>query len=121
MYENLSISQRTTSKRIGVSQKTIQRILPGWNLRPYKIQLTHPLNEDYKQKRFVFAQNMNQLINDDGINVNQIFFCDKANFYLLTMDSLTNKITGFRHTKSSHSRNQGIKTSKSHRLLCSVR
>ena len=32
-----------------------------------------PLNEDYKQKRLVFAQNLKQLINDDGINVKQIF------------------------------------------------
>ena len=66
--ENPSTSQRTNARRIGVSQMTTQ--------------FTQPLNEDYKQKILVFAQNMKPLIKDDGINVKQIFFSDEANFYL---------------------------------------
>ena len=54
------------------------------------------MNEDYKQKRWVFAQNMEQLINDDGINVKQILSLTKLIF--IYMDTLINKITDFRHT-----------------------
>ena len=61
---------------------TIRRILSDLNLRPYKIQFTQPLNKDYKQKKLVFVQDMEKLINDNGINVNQIFFSDEDNFYL---------------------------------------
>ena len=79
---NPSTSQRTTAKRIGVSQNTIQGMVSDLNLRPYQIQVTQPLNEDYKQKRLVFAQNMKQPIYDDALNVNQIFFSDESNFSL---------------------------------------
>ena len=74
MTENSSKSQRTTARRIGVSQMTFQRMLSDLNLRPYKIQFTQPLNKDYKQKRLVFVENIKQLINEDGIYVKQIFF-----------------------------------------------
>ena len=40
------------------------------------------LQTDYKQNRLVFARNMKQLINKDGIDVKQIFFCDEVNFDL---------------------------------------
>ena len=70
-------------------------MLSDLNLRPYKIHFPQPLNEDYKQKRLVFAQNMKQLRNANGINVKQIFFLTKLIF--IYMDILTNKITGFGH------------------------
>ena len=82
MTKNPSTSQRTTARRIDVLQMTIQRMLSDLNLRSYKIQFTQPLNEDHKQKILVFAQNMKQLMNDDGINVKQFFIPDGAYFYL---------------------------------------
>ena len=110
MTENPSTSQRTTARRIGLLQMTIQRMLSVLNLRPYKIQFTHPLNEDYKQKRLIFVKNMKQLINGDGISVKQIFFSDNGPI---------NK-QNYRFWKFSHYWNQGIETSKSHRLVCSL-
>ena len=77
---NPSTSQRTAARRIGVSKKTIQRMLSDLKLRPYKIQFTQPLNAEHEQKRLIFAQNIKQLRNDDGIYVKQIFFFDQANF-----------------------------------------
>ena len=82
MTDSPSTSQRTTTRRMCVSPITIQQKLSDLNLQPYKIQFTEPLNEDHKQKRLVFAQNMKQLMKDDDINVKQIFFSDEANFYL---------------------------------------
>ena len=68
MTENPSTSQRTTARRIGISQMNIQRILSDLSLRSSKIEFTQPLNEEYKQKRLVFSQNMKQLMKDDGSN-----------------------------------------------------
>ena len=82
--ENPFTSQRNTARRIAVKQMNFQRMMSDLNLRPYKIQFTQPLNEYYKHKRLVFAQNIKQLINDDGIDVKQIFFSDEANFYFHT-------------------------------------
>ena len=79
MTEHPCTARRTTARRIGVS---IQRMLFDVNLRSVKTQSTQPLNKDYKQKRLVFAQNIKQLINGDGINVKQIFFSNETNFYL---------------------------------------
>ena len=82
MTKNPSTPQKITASWIGVSQMTIQRMLSDLILQHYKIQFTQPLNEDCNQKKLVFAQNMKQLINVDGINVKQIFFSDEADFYL---------------------------------------
>ena len=65
MTSNPSTSQTNTARRVSVFWNTIERMV-------FVL-----LNEDYKQKRFVFAQNIKQLINDDSINVNKFFSLTK--------------------------------------------
>ena len=77
-------------------------------LETCEIQFTQPLNEDYKQKKFVFWENMKQVINDDSINGKEEFFLTKLIF--IYMGTLTNNITDFGHTRILRNWNQGIKT-----------
>ena len=78
MTYNPSKLQRTTARRVGVSSRTIQRKITN-------------------RKRFFFAQNIKQLVNDDGINAKHLFLTKLIVIYI---DTLTNKITVFGYTRT---------------------
>ena len=75
-------SVRRACLRLNISRSTLQRIMRELSLSPYKIQLNQALNEDHKERRFQFAMDMLEKIDNDGITPNKIWFSDEAYFSL---------------------------------------
>ena len=81
--EELSISTRRLSQRLGVSTTTAWKVLhEDLECFPYKIQVAQQLTGAAIEKRLDFAGEMCQLIDERAININKIIFTDEAHFWL---------------------------------------
>ena len=82
-------SQRHASRQLGISRSSLRNIMKlDIGLFPYKIQLFHRLTDEDIARRMVFAQQMEDLIRENQIEIDKIWFSDEAHFQL---DGYVNK------------------------------
>lgn len=81
--EEPTISSRRLSQRLNVSQSTAMKILrEDLVCFPYKIQVAQQLTDAAVAKRFDFACEVCQQIDDNSIDIKKIIFTDEAHFWL---------------------------------------
>jgi len=80
---NPSVSTRELSAQIGVSRRSLQRIIhDDLNLFPYKIQITSKLNSLDLPIREQFCQKIIEMAEEDNNFINCLFMSDEAHFDL---------------------------------------
>lgn len=80
---NPSVSTRNLSGQIGISRRSLQRILhDDLNLFPYKVQITSKLNPQDLPVRLEFCQKMISMAEEDNTLINCLFMSDEAHFDL---------------------------------------
>lgn len=81
--ENPNLSIRSISRNLDLSSSSVQRILrKDLGIFPYKIQVGQRLERSDIERRFNFANEICQLIDEEGFDLNKIIFSDEAHFYL---------------------------------------
>jgi hypothetical protein len=75
-------STRSASRSLGISRRSIQRILKDQKFHPYKLRLHQQLEEEDFSARMEFAQEMLQMLEDDPTLLDSLVFSDEANFHL---------------------------------------
>lgn len=84
-----SISMRRAAQRFNISHSTVHKVLrKDLKKFPYKIQTAQRLTEAAKQRRFEFAIEFLDKIEDGTVDLNKIIFTDEAHFWL---DGYVNK------------------------------
>lgn len=92
--EQPTISSRRLSQRLKISQSTAMKLLKeDLECFPYKVQVAQQLTNAAVEKRFNFAGELCQMIDDKSIDINKIIFTDEAHFWL---DGYVNR-QNFRH------------------------
>lgn len=76
------ISLREASEILDISHSSVLRILKRQKFHPYKLQLTHELNEDDFDRRMDFCEQMMERCNVDENFASNIVFSDEATFML---------------------------------------
>lgn len=83
------ISERELGRNLGISQPSAHRILrKDLGFTPYKIQTFQALGDRDVKRRFDFAADTCQLIDDKKLDPHKILFTDEAHFHL---DGYVNK------------------------------
>lgn len=83
VQEEPSISSRRLSQRLRVSQTTAMKLLKeDLACFPYKIQVGQQLTDAAVEKRYSFAGELCQMIDDKSIDITKIIFTDEAHFWL---------------------------------------
>lgn len=83
LREEPTISTRKLSQRIGVSQGTAWSLLnKDLKLFPYKVQIGQQLTTAAVDKRYDFACDICQEIDDGNLDPTKIIFSDEAHFWL---------------------------------------
>lgn len=81
--ERPKCSTTRASLELTIPRTTLRRILKiDLGLKPYKIQLNQPLKPENCEARFDFANEMIELIENNSIDINRIWFTDEAHFDL---------------------------------------
>lgn len=77
------VSTRRLSQAIGVSQATAHRIMnEDLNLFPYKLQTVQPLPNDAPARRSDFANLILEAVDENRLNLSNVWFTDEAHFWL---------------------------------------
>lgn len=80
---NPRVSTRNLSAQIGVSRRSLQRIVhDDLNLFPYKVQITSKLNPLDLPIRLEFCQKIIEMAEEDNNFINCLFMSDEAHFDL---------------------------------------
>ena len=77
-----TMSTRQASAQIGVSQRTIQRILHAEGLHPYKLQLLQEISDEDCADRLTFCEEMLNAVQHDESLLSHILWTDEAHFHL---------------------------------------
>lgn len=75
-------SARQQSRILGISRKSLFRILKEIRFHPYKLQVVQKINERDKEVRLAFCTTMNGLLQDNPDTLNNLLMSDEAHFYL---------------------------------------
>ena len=79
--ENENISTRRAENELGVSRRSIGRMLHDLHYHPYKIQLTQELGEEDFATRMEFSHSQLDIISREPNFADRIFFSDEALFH----------------------------------------
>ena len=79
---NMQTSTRRLSEETGISRTSVQRIIMKTNIRKWKPQLKHQLNDGDFDRRVEFSQFVIDKQNIDGSFISNLNFADEAKFYL---------------------------------------
>jgi hypothetical protein len=77
---NPRMSQRRASLDLGISCKSLDRLMQDLNLKPYKTTLLQALNEDDPDRRMEFCEWILDSTQDDLILLDRILWTDEAIF-----------------------------------------
>jgi len=76
------MSTRHASVELGVSRRSVQRILHAEGLHPYKLQMLQEISEKDCTDRLSFCEEMLQAIREDETLLSHIVWTDEAHFHL---------------------------------------
>ena len=76
------MSLRRAENELGISRRSIQRVLKSLKYHPYKLQITHELGEEDFGARFEFSRSQLAIIAEDPDFPDNIIFTDEALFHL---------------------------------------
>lgn len=82
VLENPKTSVRRLAANLDMSKSTVQRILKGLNLTPYKPKILHKLHEEDLADRVQFSEDFLEILNADPEILKLIMFSDEANFHI---------------------------------------
>lgn len=80
--ENPNSSTRRAVNALGISRRTIQRILKDLKWHPYKIQIVQKITDEDKENRLEFAQDEIERISINPNHLPNLLFSDEAHFHL---------------------------------------
>ncbi|CAF5022496.1 unnamed protein product [Rotaria sp. Silwood1] len=78
--QNPQMSQRRASLELGVSRRSLQRLMQDLNLKPYKPKLLQALNEDDPDRRLEFCEWILNSTQEDPTLLYRILWTDEATF-----------------------------------------
>lgn len=112
--DNPETSTRRRSTQLGLSRRSVQRILATLALFPYKIQIVQKIRPTDYQKRLDFAMSLQQKVEEDPDFIHKLIMSDEAHF---TLNGFVNKqnsrIWAKENPRSIHQR-------ELHALKCTV-
>lgn len=82
VVEDPHVSTSTVSRAVGISQRSVLRVLHKNSFKPYKIHLVQELSEDDYDRRVEFCEIMMGNLDRNTIVLNNIVFSDEATFML---------------------------------------
>lgn len=82
VVEDPHVSTTSISQTVGISKRSVRRVLHQNHYKPYKIHLVQELSEDDFDRRVEFCELMMANIDNNTIGLNNIVFSDEATFML---------------------------------------
>ncbi|CAF3819549.1 unnamed protein product [Rotaria sp. Silwood1] len=76
------MSQRRASLELGISHRSLQRLMQDLNLKPYKPRLLQALNEDDPDRRLKFCEWILNSTQEDPTLLGRILWMDEATFQI---------------------------------------
>ncbi|CAF4941144.1 unnamed protein product [Rotaria sp. Silwood1] len=80
--QNPQMSQRRASLELGISRRSLQRLMQDLNLKPYKPRLLQALNEDDPDRRLEFCEWILNSTQEDPTLLDRILWTDEATFQI---------------------------------------
>lgn len=80
--ENPETSTRRRSQQLGMSRRSLQRILHMLHLFPYKMQLVHELKPNDAQERIQYSRRFQELCLENNEFIHKLIMSDEAHFHL---------------------------------------
>lgn len=80
--ENRQLSQRRAAVELGISRRSLGRIMDDLGLKPYRPRRLQALNGDDPDRRLQFCETFLAYVNEDPDVVNKIIWTDEAQFKL---------------------------------------
>jgi hypothetical protein len=79
---NPNVSVRDVAREVGVSPRSVSRVLHQNQFHPYKVQILHKLNDGDQDRRMQFCDEMIARIDANPNFVRNICFSDEATFFV---------------------------------------
>lgn len=79
--ENPNTSQENIGDLVGISKRSVGRILKHYHYHPYKIQLHQELKDTDFEKRLRFCNWADSKLRHDPAFFDKVLFCDEASFH----------------------------------------
>ncbi|CAF3819615.1 unnamed protein product [Rotaria sp. Silwood1] len=80
--QNPQMSQRRAALELGISRRSLQRLMQDLNLKPYKPRLLQALNEDDPNRRLEFCEWILNSTQEDPTLLDRILWTDEATFQI---------------------------------------